>query len=652
MIAAGGSLNLRQRWQQVTCCLWMLLIGSVPAASAADDLIERFAAPETVWSSAISPDGKRVALGCIRHEARAVCVYELDQPGKAPLVISVPAPQQLDEFAWFDSDRLLLWQSRYVYVEWNKYWASAGELVVNDLRTKEARVLGISDVLALPAQGQLIGSYGDGVVRVDLATGESKPVRAPAMTTDVWFDASGDAALSLRTDRKRSKFFAVRGIDGKPVQLDIGIPPKQWYVLGPFVGGMSEGGGKVSMFGYFEGDALRYQEFDTRTGKRLPQDPKLPAGDLYPWQKSFSDEIVGVSYTTDVPRQFFFEPALETIRLSAAKALSGQTIEVLSWTDDRSAATLMASPPGGSATHYLFDRKQGSLSPLGAARPQLEGLPAATTTSLEYAARDGLKVDAMLTLPAGKRAADGPFPLLVMPRQGPLGRDELRFNWQAEYFAQRGYAVLRPNFRGSSGHGKAFIERGFGEFGGAMIDDMIDGVRLLVSSGLVDRSRICATGVAYGGYASLMMGLREPGLVRCVVAINPITDPIAMIGETLKGSRRFQPPNRLQYWEAFLGDRYVDKATAAAISPARSAQYIRVPVLLLQETQGTFAPASQARYLQEQMELYGRTVELREYEATDPQFLKGTTRRLLLTETDAFLTKQLGTNALQSSAAK
>ena len=628
--------------QGATSCLWLALFPCIATASAAaHDLIERFAAAETVWSSAISPDGKHVAIGCIHQGVRAACVYELDEVGKPPAVISVPSDRGLRQFAWFDSDWLLLELSRYLHVEARKVWGRLDILMATNLRTGQSRLLNLTNVVALPAQGALVGNEAGRVVRVDLATGQVKPEPFHYMATDVWFDAHGKWALELRTDRERKSFFAVRGEAGVPVPLETGALPKHGYLQGPFVGGIVDGGSKLAMFGYFEGDALRYQEFDTQTGKRLPRNPQLPAGDVQGWQPPFSDRVVGVSYVTDVRRQMFFEDALEKIRLSVSKALSGQTIEILSWTDDRSAATLTAAAPGASQTHYLFDRKRGTLSPLGAERPQLAELPATTTTTIEYAARDGLKIEAFVTLPAGKRAADGPFPLIVMPRQEVLFRDELRFDWRAEFFAQRGYAVLRPNFRGSVGYGKAFLERGFGEFGGAMIDDIVDGTRFLVGSGLADRNRICALGNAYGGYAALMLALREPGLVRCAIAVNAITDPVSMFGQTIKYSNSYSED--LKYWEAYLGDRYVDKATAAAISPARRAASIRVPVLLLHETQGAFAPASQSRHLLEQMELYGRSADVLEYEGGDPLFTKPTTRRLVLTESDAFLARHLGT---------
>lgn len=614
-------------------------------SATADDLIDRFAAAETVWASAISPDGKHVAIGCTQQGVRAACVYELDKVGTPPVVVRVPQDQALNQIAWLDSDWLLLELNRYLYVGSRKVWGRADSVMASNLRTGRSRLLNLmnlSDVVARPAPGELMTSPGRAVIRVDLATGEEKRhLSIDPLVTSAWFNALGQPMLELRTDRSQKHLFAMRGKDGVLVPLEVGEIPRHRTLLGPFAGGIIEGGNKLAMLGYFEGDALRYWEFDTQTGKRLPQDPRLPAGDFAGWLNSFPDQLVGVSHISDVPRQIFFEEALEKLRLSVAKALSGQAIEILSWTDDRSAATLTAAAPGASETHYLFDRKQGSLSPLGAARPQLAHLPASTTTAIEYAARDGLKIEAFLTLPAGKRAADGPFPLLVMPRQEVMGRDDMRFNWLVEFFALRGYAVLRPNFRGSTGYGRAFIERGFGELGGAMIEDIIDGTRFLVGSGLADRNRICAVGIGYGGYASLMIGLREPGLVRCAVAVNAISDPVAMFGQTIKYTDAYS--EHLQYWEAYLGERYVDKATAAAISPARRAQSIVVPVLLLHETRGSFVPASQSRYLQEQMELYGRPVQLREYEASDPYFLQTTTRRLLLTESEAFLSKHLGT---------
>jgi dipeptidyl aminopeptidase/acylaminoacyl peptidase len=210
-------------------------------------------------------------------------------------------------------------------------------------------------------------------------------------------------------------------------------------------------------------------------------------------------------------------------------------------------------------------------------------LPPVTTTSIKYAARDGLTIEAFLTLPIGKVSSDGPFPLVLMPHGGPSDRDDASFDMLVSFLAYRGYAVLRPNFRGSAGYGLDFRKKGYGEFGGAMIDDIVDGARFVIGGGIVDRNRICSMGGSYGGYAALMVALREPHLVKCVISISGVTDPTALFGERLKLFDR--DSSVMRFWENYIGSRFRDKEEIASASPARSAQFMPVPVLLIRRDQ-------------------------------------------------------------------
>jgi|ADGO01.1.fsa_nt_gi Dipeptidyl aminopeptidases/acylaminoacyl-peptidases len=123
------------------------------------------------------------------------------------------------------------------------------------------------------------------------------------------------------------------------------------------------------------------------------------------------------------------------------------------------------------------------------------------------------------------------------------------------------------NFRGSDGYGLAFRKKGYGEFGGAMIDDIIDGAHFAIAGGIADRDRICSIGASYGGYAALMVALREPGLVKCTISIAGVTDPTAIFGERLKLFD--ENSSVMRFWESYIGSRYRDRQAVIAASPAR-----------------------------------------------------------------------------------
>lgn len=631
-------------------CAWLL---SQSPAAWANDLIERFAAVPPVWTAQVSLDGKHVALGCARNEAPAVCVYELDNASKPPIVLLPPPEHLLEHFTWLDHGWVLMRVQMPAYDRFRHRWLGQINDVATNIHTQKISSLGALDVASIPGEppGEVVfrtNWVGGNVVRIDLASGDVKqnepfgPWGHKRFTFHVWFNGRGEQVLELRIDKNQQQLFVVRGASETEVTLDV-VPDKTW-IQEPEVLGVTAGGDRLATLGYYGGDRLRFQLFDTATGKRLPQDPALAGLHIHGGIADVnSDEVVALTYIDELPRQKFLDEKLARIHATVAKALPGQNIELTSWSLDRSMATMSAAAAGKPRTFYLFDSKQGSLSPLGSA--EFDDLPATRTTAIEYAARDGLKIEAFLTLPADKRATQGPLPLVLMPHDGPYGRDHAGYSWWVEYFAQRGYAVLRPNYRGSSGYGRAFVEKGHGEFGGAMIDDVIDGARSVIASGLVDGDRVCAIGVNYGGYAALMTGLRAPSLVKCVIAVNTISDAVTVLGDIRKYHSTESP--KFEFWENYLGGRFHDDAAAAQISPARSAADLRTPVLLLHDSRTNGSQVTQSRHLKEQMDLYERDAQLVEFDAGDPNLVTPKSRRVILTQSDAFLAKHIGVPAAE-----
>ncbi|MGD2133822.1 MAG: prolyl oligopeptidase family serine peptidase, partial [Maricaulaceae bacterium] len=236
----------------------------------------------------------------------------------------------------------------------------------------------------------------------------------------------------------------------------------------------------------------------------------------------YSQQVVGVRYSDDRMRSYWFDDGLGSMESALAGAFPDRHVMLESW--DRNRRNFIVSVEGvdSGAEYYHFNRDTGQARPLGLAYPELGSFGLlARREAITYTARDGVEIPAYLTTPRG---AVGATPLVVLPHGGPEARDFGGFDWIAHLFASRGYRVLQPNFRGSTGYGTAFRNAGRGEWGGLMQDDVTDGVQHLIDNELVDPDRICIVGASYGGYSALAGAVKTPDLYACVAAIAPVTD--------------------------------------------------------------------------------------------------------------------------------
>jgi dipeptidyl aminopeptidase/acylaminoacyl peptidase len=167
-------------------------------------------------------------------------------------------------------------------------------------------------------------------------------------------------------------------------------------------------------------------------------------------------------------------------------------------------------------SYFFLDRTTHKARFIASTYPKLNKDQLGKTKPFPYKARDGLDIPSYLTLPPGKTPKM--LPVVILPHGGPRARDEMAFDWQAQFLANRGYAVMQPNFRGSSGYGRRFEEAGYGQWGLKMQDDITDGVRKLIADGIADPKRICIVGGSYGGYAALAGAAFTPDLYACAVS--------------------------------------------------------------------------------------------------------------------------------------
>ena len=316
---------------------------------------------------------------------------------------------------------------------------------------------------------------------------------------------------------------------------------------------------------------------------------------------------------------------LDTVR----RALPGRPSRLRLVSADDAAVRLVFSTEGNGTLprHYLYDRTEpDGVVLLGEAYGDLES--AVESRLVSYRARDGVLIAAYLTVPP--HPAGRGLPTVVLPHGGPWARDRGGFDYWVQLLVARGYAVLQPNFRGSTGYGDRFLAAGFEQWGLAMQNDLIDGLDWLIREGIADPERVCFVGGSYGGYASLVAAFKTPERIRCAVSFAGVTD--------LEGLTR-------RWWNFLLGELSVARVQSGAArrenSPLAQARRIGVPLLIVHGDVDRSVTIEQSRSLIEALEAAGKAHRYVEQADGDHHLSLQSHRQQFLEVMDAFLAVHL-----------
>lgn len=280
--------------------------------------------------------------------------------------------------------------------------------------------------------------------------------------------------------------------------------------------------------------------------------------------------------------------------------------------------------------YYLVDRDAGSIELIAERYTSLLPEYMANTRKLTYKARDGLDIEGYLTLPKDRKDGER-VPAIVFPHGGPIVFDDGEFSYWTQFFANRGYAVLQMNFRGSHGYGYDFMRRGLSAWGEEMQDDVADGALWMVEQGYADREKICIVGGSYGGYAALMGVAKTPDLYKCAVSFAGVTD----LPEMVKSERwKFSQ----QVLDQQIGSDFKDLKER---SPTSKADQINSPVLLMHGVEDRVVSIDQGRRMAKALGDAGKDFEYHEFEG-GTHYLSYDVNRIAAFEfMDAFLSKHL-----------
>jgi dienelactone hydrolase len=326
-------------------------------------------------------------------------------------------------------------------------------------------------------------------------------------------------------------------------------------------------------------DLSRLVLFDTESGREEPvdSDPLKRVDFGHASFSNVSNEIIATTYEDERTRIYFKDQSYETDYKLLKTKLPGKEINLGSSTRDEQLFLISASSDRDPGATYLFDRKTKSLTPQYRIYEKIPREQLSPMQAISYKSSDGLVVPAFLTLPKGVVTKN--LPLVVFPHGGPWYRDSWGYNPISQFLANRGYAVLQPNFRGSTGYGKKFLNAGNKEWGQKMQDDITWGVKHLVAQGIADAKRVGIMGGSYGGYATLAGVAFTPDVYAVGVSIVGPSNLITLLDSI--------PP----YWEFIRNIFYVrmgdpatpeGKAQLERQSPLNSAAKITAPLLVIQ----------------------------------------------------------------------
>jgi dipeptidyl aminopeptidase/acylaminoacyl peptidase len=340
--------------------------------------------------------------------------------------------------------------------------------------------------------------------------------------------------------------------------------------------------------------------------------------------------VVGATYATDRRQLEFFDPELKALGAALSRAVPANSdIAFIDASVDENKLLIMSTGDTNPGVFYILDKKTHHMEEILPVRPELNNIPLATVKAVTFAARDGVQVPGYLTLPPGSTGKG--LPAIVMPHGGPSARDEWGFDWLAQFFAARGFAVLQPNYRGSAGYGVDwFKQNGFKSWKNA-VSDVDDAGKWLVKEGIADSGQLAIVGWSYGGYAALQSGVYEPGLYKAIIAIAPVTD----LANLVQSRAIF---NSYNYLAEMIGSGpYLQEG-----SPARNAGKITAPVLMFQGDFDQNVPVTQSRDMRDALKRAGKSVEDVEFPSLDHQLDSTSARVTMLSKADTFLRQSMG----------
>lgn len=523
----------------------------------------------------ISPDGTRLAFMQPWKNRLNIFVQEIGKPGEVQVTFA--EARDIAGYFWKNNNRLVFLQDKGGNENFHLFAVDADGKNQVELTPGDAVRAEIIDDLFENETEMIVGLNKRNpeiydAYRINIVTGEAKMVAEnPGNITSWLTDNKGAIRIATTTDgintavlyRKTESdaFQVLKSTNFKETfsPLFFDFDDKTLFVSS------SIGRDKTAIIAY-----------DPEAGKELRMVYEHPQVDVSSLLRSRKRKLItGVSFETDKHHYHFFDKQREQLQKKFDTQFPGYHAMLNGQNRDEDKMLLYVGSDRSYGQYWFYDLKKDQFTKLAEMAPWLKEDQLCPMTPIEYTTRDGLTIHGYLTLPKGVPAKN--LPVIVNPHGGPWARDSWGMNPEVQFFANRGYAVLQMNFRGSVGYGRQFWEASFKQWGKTMQNDITDGVNWLIKEGIADAKRIAIYGASYGGYATLAGITFTPELYACAVDYVGVSNLFTFMSTI--------PP----YWKPYLdmmyemvGDPEKDKELMTAASPVFHVDKIRCPLLIAQ----------------------------------------------------------------------
>lgn len=627
---------------------------SADAASEGVPPLSTYGRLPNVEQIEISPDGGKLAVAVTDGEKRMLLIRETAEGGKMLSALNF-GDTKLRGVQWAGPEHVLVTTSSTAQPYGlagpkREYW-----MVFDfNLATKKQRLLmdnqddAMNVVLNTPAvriidgvpfafvEGvHFVDNYGqDTLYKINLKTGATRMLDGGAThDTDEWLVAPDGQPLAQSLYDEKAGAWSLK-IKGQRGWTTAERAVSKMGSRG--LSGLGRDGRSVLVWFDDEGDENKTYLREYALDGAFVTVPDSDKYDRLIHAPDGSSLVGAFSLVGDDSRYTFFDTKLQASWNAVVKAFPGDRVSLASWSDDKRQLVVQVDSPTLGPAYALVDLNTKNARFLSEVYMGLTQKGISKVEPIKYKAADGLEITGYLTLPNGKSPKD--LPLVVLPHGGPEGRDTPGFDWWSQALASRGYAVLQPNFRGSEGFGWPFVKAGFGQWGKAMQTDLSDGVRHLAKQGVIDPKRVCIVGASYGGYAALAGATLDKGVYRCAASVAGPADLKRMLVDS---NKLYTTSNNstLRYWLRFMGADGLKDPDLTTISPAKLADKVEIPVLLIHGKDDTVVPYVQSTLMADAMKKAGKPVELVTLPSEDHWLSRGATRLQMLTSVVDFLEK-------------